>query len=121
MTRTQVLLLASSMLAPPAVAQAPRHSALQAHGEPAQRLLEISWMLYIGGAVIFVGVMVLLAIALAGPAGLRQRIGRGWIVGGGLAFPVLVLTALLVHVFGFVGGLVRERGEEAAVRLQVTG
>lgn len=105
-----------------AAAQDPLYSALQAHGEPADRLLAIAWILYTGAGLIFVGVMALLVVALAGPARLRDRLGRrSWIIGGGLVFPVVVLSALLVHTFGLAGGLVRERAEPAALRIHVTG
>lgn len=104
-----------------AAAQEAVHSALQAHGEPAERVLAIGWVLYIGAALIFVGVMVLLVVALLGPERLRARIDRRWIVGGGLVFPVVVLTALLVHTFGLAGALVRERAAPAALRIHVTG
>jgi cytochrome c oxidase subunit II len=112
---------AVSAVTPAAAMQLPRHSALHSYGAPADRLLEIGWVLYIGAGLIFVGTMILLVVALAGPDGLRRRIGRRWIIGGGIVFPVVVLSALLVHTFGLAGGLVRERSEPVAARIQVKG
>lgn len=120
MLRALPISLAS--VAPLAAAQEGVYSALQAHGEPADRLLAIASVLYIGGGLIFAGVMALLVVALAGPPGWRQRLGaRGWIIGGGLVFPVVVLSVLLVHTLGLAGAMVRERAEPAALRIQVTG
>ncbi|MGV3572536.1 MAG: cytochrome c oxidase subunit II [Ramlibacter sp.] len=67
-------------------------SVLQAAGEAARQIATVSWVLFIGGAIIFAGVMLLLALALRRPAG-KVR-GRAWVVGGGLVFPGVVLAAL---------------------------
>ena len=64
-------------------------------GPAAQSIATIAWVLLIGGALIFTGVMVLLVRALgrgAPPASLRPAL---WIVGGGLLFPLVLLSALL--------------------------
>lgn len=65
---------------------------LRAAGPAAQDIATVSWVLFIGGGVIFTGVMVLLAWSL-------RRKGTGvkplwWIVGGGVLFPGVVLAAL---------------------------
>src|SRR5687767_4834429 len=65
---------------------------MQAAGPAAQGIESIGWVLFIGGAAIFVGVMLLLAWALrARAASLRPA---AWIIGGGLVFPGVVLAAL---------------------------
>jgi cytochrome c oxidase subunit II len=65
---------------------------MQAAGEAARAIETVSWVLFIGGGAIFIGVMALLAAAL------RRRAGRVqpmlWIAGGGIAFPTVVLVAL---------------------------
>jgi len=100
----------------------PVQSALQAHGEPAGRILEITWVLLVGAGVIFVGVMALCAAAVAGPAALRRRLAhRHWIVGAGLVFPVVALTALLVYTFGLASAMVHAQRTPAALRVEVTG
>lgn len=109
-------------LAPAAFASAPRQSALQAHGDNAARILEISWVLFIGGALIFVAVMAALAVALGGPGGWRGALARrGWIVGGGIAFPVVVLSGLLAYTFAVSAGIARDARAPAALRVQVEG
>lgn len=65
---------------------------LQAAGEAARQIQTVSWVLFIGGFIIFAGVMALLAWSLRGEG--RKVRGRLWIVGGGLVFPSVVLAAL---------------------------
>jgi cytochrome c oxidase subunit 2 len=71
-------------------------SALRAAGPVAQSLLEVSGVLAVGGAVIFAGVMLLLALAVRHRGGGRVNT-RWWLLGGGLAFPTVVLSALFAH------------------------
>jgi cytochrome c oxidase subunit 2 len=105
---------------PAARGQAP--SALEAWGEPAAQILEISWVLFVGGGLVFLAVMVVGTLALAGPARVRAAIaGHGWIVGGGIVFPVVVLSALLVYTFAAAAGMVRAQQAPAATRVEVTG
>jgi len=70
-------------------------SALRAAGPVAEALLGVSILLVVGAAIIFVAMMVLLALAL------RRRTGRvnegWWVIGGGVAFPVIVLSGLYVY------------------------
>lgn len=66
-----------------------------ASGSPAELLERLGNVLYLGGALIFV---VIMAIALyATYAKARTVDTRTWVVGGGIVFPVLVLSALLVY------------------------
>lgn len=97
-------------------------SALQAHGEAAARILDITWVLFTGGAVIFVGVLALCAVAVLGPPPARDWLSRrSVVVGGGIAFPVVALTALLVYTFGVSAQLVRPQAGPAAARIHVSG
>src|SRR5687768_6859315 len=86
-----------------------RASVLSPASVQASALSEVSWVLVIGAAVVFILVLVLLGLAL-------WRRGRGqgastavWVWGGGVVFPVVVLTALLVY------GSVRTAGLDAGV------
>lgn len=86
-----------------------RASVLSPASVQASALSEVSWVLVIGAAVVFTLVLVLLGLAL-------WRRGRGqgastavWVWGGGVVFPVVVLTALLVY------GSVRTAGLDASV------
>ncbi len=59
--------------------------------------------LYVGSAIIFVGVM---ALALYGVfAKARAVNARAWILGGGLAFPIVTLTVLLTYSLAVGNGL----------------
>jgi cytochrome c oxidase subunit 2 len=120
--RALPFLLLPAVLGAPALAQEPLHSALQAQGEAAGRILQITWVLMIGGGLIFVAVMLLLGLALAGPPSWRKRLGqRAWIVGGGIAFPVVVLSALLLYTFAAAAGMGRAQQVPAAARIEVAG
>lgn len=68
-------------------------SVLHPAGADAAIIHQFTWVLFVGATLIFVLVMTLLALAM-------RRQGRPirpavWILGGGIAFPVVVLTALL--------------------------
>jgi cytochrome c oxidase subunit 2 len=73
---------------------APLQSVLHPAAPDAAIITQMAWVLFGGGALIFVGVMALLALSLRqGKAPVRPLL---WIGGAGVAFPVVVLTALLV-------------------------
>lgn len=68
-------------------------SVLHPAGADAAIIHQFSWVLFVGGTVIFLFVMALLALAMRARARpIRPAI---WIFGAGIAFPVVVLTALL--------------------------
>ncbi|HEX7054323.1 MAG TPA: c-type cytochrome [Burkholderiales bacterium] len=92
-------------------------SALAPNGPEAAAIAGISWLLFIGAAVIFVAVMALAALAVSGRA---PRLGRhGVIVAGGVVFPLVVLSALLVYTL--VRGASLGAPGEPALRIAVTG
>ncbi len=77
-------------------------SVLAPAGPNAARIAEISWVLIGGAGVVFCIVLLILGLAL------RQRrspdaaqptatVSRWWIVGGGIAFPLIVMAALLAY------------------------
>jgi cytochrome c oxidase subunit 2 len=66
---------------------------LQPASVAAGLIAEVGWVLIAGALIVFAGVMALLVLALrSGPAPVNH--GR-WVVGGGIVFPVLLLSALL--------------------------
>ena len=73
---------------------APLQSVLHPAGPDAAIIAQLSWVLFGGGAIIFVGVMALVVSSLRRTA--RPVSPRWWILGAGLVFPVVVLSALLV-------------------------
>jgi cytochrome c oxidase subunit 2 len=80
-----------------------------ASGSGAALIHELSLTLYIGCALIFVFVMVLLIRAVfSAPRPIRAR---RWLIGGGLAFPGIVLSALLVYSLAVSGALANYNGQ----------
>ena len=73
---------------------APLQSVLHPAGPDAAIIAHLSWVLFGGAAVIFVAVMALVVLGMRPAA--RPVSTRWWIAGAGIAFPVVVLTALLV-------------------------
>jgi cytochrome c oxidase subunit II len=68
-------------------------SVLHPAGADAAIIHQFSWVLFVGGTLIFIFVMALLTLAMRRQARpIRPAI---WIFGAGIAFPVVVLTALL--------------------------
>lgn len=69
-------------------------------GPAAHAIAEISWVLIIGATLLFVGTMALLAWALVRnkrQSGGEVRSTLWWLAGGGLALPLVVLTALFFY------------------------
>jgi len=78
----------------PVAGSATAQSVLHPGGPDAAVIADFAWVLFIGGAVIFVAVMALLAWSLRRHE--RAIPARWWIAGAGFAFPVVVLSTLLV-------------------------
>lgn len=96
-------------------------SALDAHGSNADVTAQIAWVLFWGGGLIFCGVMLLTAYAVFMPKALRAWLGKpGFVIGAGIVFPLITLSALLVYTFPVSGELARTRGI-APLRIQVVG
>ncbi|WP_119421689.1 cytochrome c oxidase subunit II [Desertibaculum subflavum] len=97
-------------------------SVLSPEGLSARRIALLAHVLFIGGAVILVGIVALTALSIYGGAGWRNRLASEKIViGGGIVFPVVVLTALLVYGLAVtrVGGT--DRAGPDALRIAVVG
>lgn len=87
----------------------------------ANRIVAISEVLFIGAAVIFLWVMIMLLLALYGPAGLRRRLGRpALVIAAGIVLPVVVLSALLFYTFGAATNMMRAT-TQPALRIEVIG
>ena len=72
---------------------APVQSVLHPAGPDAAIIGQFAWVMFGAGALIFIAVMALLALGLRG--GPRPVRPMRWIAGAGVAFPVVVLSALL--------------------------
>ena len=71
-------------------------SVLLPAGAAASAIANLSWVLIAGAALIFVGVMLLLAWALQRRSAGQPVRTRLWLLGGGVLFPLVVLSSLLV-------------------------
>ena len=74
-------------------AQSWLQSALHPAGPDAAVIAQLTWVLFIGGTLLFVGVMALCVMGLRGKRPVRPMV---WIVGGGVLLPLVLLSALLV-------------------------
>ena len=94
-------------------------SVLAPAGAEAAALHELSWVLFMGAALIFVGVMALLGWTLRRQP--RREVRTAWwVLGGGIAFPVVVLSALLLYGTARTAGLERTLAQPPLV-VTVTG
>jgi cytochrome c oxidase subunit 2 len=91
------------------------HSVLDPQGPAAAAVAEIAWILFIGGGAIFLLVLILGVQAIVAPR--RWLASQAFIVGGGIVFPVVVLSILLVYVlWGHSSS-----NTEPALRIEVVG
>ncbi len=89
-------------------------------GPYAQPVSQLAWTLFIGGGLVLAIVIVALGIAVLGSRRLKDRLGGEkaiWI--GGIGFPVIVLTGLLVWGLWLTSHLSAGRvtGDELRVRV----
>lgn len=113
MRRLLLLLLAGSLLA-----CAGEQSVFSGYSEGAARVTQLTWILMVGGGLILLLVVALTAIALFGPLSWRQKLrGEGVVIGLGIVFPVVVLTALLLY--GFVLLRLEAAPEYSGERLRI--
>jgi cytochrome c oxidase subunit 2 len=91
------------------------------YGADGARIAELSWLLFGGGALVFLAVAAFLALAAFGAPALRAGIGsRRFILAGGVAFPVVVLGALLLHAL-FLARALGMPGAEPPLRIVMIG
>lgn len=93
-------------------------STLDTAGPAAASIASLWWVMLIGATLIFTFVMSLLALTF-----FRPGIGRGtpvawWLVGGGLAFPAVVLTPLLIYAL-WSGERLFPTGDPAVAQVDV--
>ena len=94
-------------------------SALDPGGPLAGDIAVMSWVLFGGAAAILAAVLAFAAWAVAARPE-RWRGGRGFILAGGAALPILVLSALLVYELRIMPGM-SAHGAHAGLRIAVTG
>lgn len=96
------------------------NSVLWPAGEAAQSIAVIGWVLFIGAALIFAGVMALLAFSLQKRETARRVRPALWLIGGGVVFPAVVLSALLAWSIA-LGARLAEPVPPGAMVVSVTG
>jgi cytochrome c oxidase subunit II len=97
------------------------HSVLLAHGVQAETIATLSWIMFGGAAVIFLGVAALTAMAHYGGDTWRQGIASGrFIFWGGVMFPLVTLTALLIYGLMLTSARVKASPGDA-LRIEVSG
>ncbi len=93
-------------------------SVLNPQGPDAAIIAEISWVLFAGGALIFIAVMALAAYAVFGSRkGFLQS--ERMVVAGGIVFPFVTLFALLVYSLARAAAMHPE--DPQALRIEVVG
>jgi cytochrome c oxidase subunit II len=90
-------------------------SILSTHGPAAAAIADLAWVLFAGGAAIFLLVLLLSVHAIVAPR--PWLASKALIVGGGIVFPVVVLSALLTYVLTRIP----HSAAPAELRIEVTG
>jgi cytochrome c oxidase subunit 2 len=96
-------------------------STFEAHGPVAQSILALGWTMFIAGGLILMLVVALTVFSVLARAERRCWIaGNGFIVGGGIVFPVAALTVLLVYDLALTHDIGRANGPPK-LRIEVVG
>jgi cytochrome c oxidase subunit 2 len=96
-------------------------SALNPQSVVAQQIATLGWVMIVGAALIFLTVLALTIYALFGRDERRAVLGgRKLIIYGGVVFPVVSLSALLVYALVTADSIVAT-DEPAIVRIEVVG
>jgi cytochrome c oxidase subunit II len=90
-------------------------STLDPAGPAAQAIGTVWWVMLAGAAAIFLLVVALLTLAFR-RGERREASVRKWIVGGGLVFPIVVLSSLLVYAL-YLGERLLPRGDVEPLRV----
>lgn len=93
-------------------------SALHPASHGAELMSSFAWLLFVGGGAIFLFVMGLAVYAVVSRP--RAVSVRRWIVGGGLVFPAIVLTALFFHSADISTALAHDEAPNA-MKIEVVG
>jgi cytochrome c oxidase subunit 2 len=93
-------------------------SALAPHGPVAEHIATLTWIMFVGGGAILTLVTVLAAMATFGMRG-RSILSRRWvIVAGGIGFPVVILSVLLVYGLAIAARIAgTTNGDPLAIRV----
>ena len=95
-------------------------SSLDPATEATARIADLWWVMLVAAVVILAGVMVLFLWTFKEGRGSGRVSPRVFLLGGGLIFPMVTLTALLVYALGF-GQWLLPRPSEEVVRVEARG
>lgn len=94
-------------------------------GPRATEIARLGWLLFIGAALIFLFVMALAGYVVFARSDRRHRLASSrLVIGGGIVFPVVTLTALIVYELLLADELTiasETASEPAALRIEVIG
>jgi cytochrome c oxidase subunit 2 len=97
-------------------------SAFDPSGAEAERINALSWLLILSSAAVLVAVCLITVGALFGSERWRARIsGERLVIGGGLVFPILVLSILLSYGFYLMGPGSPAGRADGRLRIEVVG
>ena len=97
-------------------------SVLSPMGPDAQRILQLGALMVIGAMAILTIVCIATWIAMRGPGAARARLaGDGAIITGGIAFPVVTLTALLAYGLWVMRANIAPAAPPSQLRVEVSG
>lgn len=91
-------------------------------GPYSEPVTTLAWALLIGGTIVLLIVLAALGVALIGSAALKRKLGGEkaiWVLG--FAFPVMVLTGLLVWGLTLTSHLSANRADGSEMRVRVIG
>lgn len=94
-------------------------SALVTAGPHASATATLTWIMFGGAALILLLVVAFTALAIVGGHRRNWMGNRAFVIGFGIAFPVTVLTALLIY--GFIVGRQTLGHDPARLRIEVVG
>ena len=96
-------------------------SSLSAQGRNAQNIAALGWAMFAGAGLILLFVLATAAFMMLAPEEVRRRFaGRGLIIGAGLVFPIIALSALLLFTLP-LGTALTVLPEDTPVRIEVVG
>ena len=95
--------------------------ALDPRGSNARETAQIAWVLFWGAGVIFAWVIGLVAYAVRAAPARRAWLGRpAFVVGAGIVFPIVTLSALLFFTLEVSGGLVGAK-DVRPLKIEIVG
>lgn len=97
-------------------------SVLFPQGPRAAHIAHLAWLLFGGGSIILIIVIIALWLAIRGSPQARARLaGQGAVVAGGIIFPAITLSALLGYEVMTARATMQARDDGAKVLITVVG